>query len=1035
MNRLTYHNCVLFVLCCILSPFEAFANTSTSSLNSIPSLGQAAIIDTTICEGNCVVFDNISYCEEGTFTLSNNDILILNLLPVVQQTSATICAGETYPGQDWSTSGRYSYQASVGACDITVWVDLEVAEHKETFINEDIKYGDCYDFGPNSLCQTGSYELRYVSAEGCDSTVYIDLIVEELIVDTLPTVRVCAGESYRPVGFDTTLTKSGVYQFYGETSDGRPNLTILNFQVKSPIVTDVERVGCEGTPLVHNGQILDESRVYEFNYTSADGCDSLVRLNLTIGARTTTVLNETIADDAFLLIGNNAVNLEGSYEFVFTSAIGCDSIVQLNLSVEGTPDSVDFIDLELEEDVCSGEVTRFVCIEDLPFQLGENTFYQGGVFQLSYPAPVGCAEEFTFNLTVRNTVFSLRESICEGTSYLLNNVEYTEPGLYTDTLFGVSRNNCDSIIYLNLSVVQPKDTTVSKLICWGEPFIINNRFITESGTYTEIFRSSAGCDSVVTTNLTVEGGPNLEVQQVKLCAGESYSDDIGNKVFVSGLYNFKFLSEAGCDSIVTLNLSIPDTVRSEVDTFFCEGENYALENFAVTQAGTYREVFKNVEGCDSVVQYTLATLDCEISTVQNADTIICGGNTGEFSFMLIKGQAPFSYEWESVDGKWNGQGENLNLQEEITEEGLPSGVYEITVTDINDQKAVLAVEIFRPEIITAEWKVPDLTGANHLACQGDASAFLEINPSGGLPPYLYEWSTGATNTNRIENLAEGIYTVTITDDFNCPYVSTYQITAPPTFSFNAIGENPFCDDLSSGLINISTVEGGIEPYEFQLEGFTRFTDDINFQNLRAGDYKVVVKDINNCQKDTTITIVAPEIIALSLETDMLINLGDSYDLSVVSSSEPQTIVWEEMEGLSCNDCLDVTLSPVRTSTYHLTVISKDDCETNAQVNVRVSKDRYMFIPNSFSPNLDGINDGFTVFGGPSIANVDFLQVFSRWGELLFETNDLAVNNEFNGWDGHYNGQKMPPGVYIWRTKITFIDGESKVYTGDVLLAE
>ena len=360
-------------------------------------------------------------------------------------------------------------------------------------------------------------------------------------------------------------------------------------------------------------------------------------------------------------------------------------------------------------------------MKDLPFEIGPNTFWQGGNFDLTYTAPDGCVDNFQLTLAIEENINNIETTICEGSSYLLNNIEYTQTGIFADTLFSVTTSGCDSIIRLDLTVMPTKDTMFSKSICWGEPFLVDGQFITESGTYTQQFITTSGCDSLVTTILTVEGGPNPVIAQMQLCAGESYADDLGNKVAVSGLYNFMFVNSEGCDSMVILDLLIPDTIRSSVDTFFCQGETFTFENFAVTKGGRYRERFASALGCDSIVQYTLTALDCEISSVQDADTIICGGNTGEFSFMLIKGQAPFTYQWTSEDSLWSGEGVNLNLQEEVVEEGLPGGLYIVTVTDRNGQEAILEIEIFRPEIITAEWIVSDLIGNNHLACDGDLS--------------------------------------------------------------------------------------------------------------------------------------------------------------------------------------------------------------------------------------------------------------------------------------------------------------------------
>ncbi|MFK7982566.1 MAG: gliding motility-associated C-terminal domain-containing protein, partial [Saprospiraceae bacterium] len=864
--------------------------------------------------------------------------------------------------------------------------------------------------------------------------VYINLRVAELIIDTLSPVSVCAGESYTPVGIDTVLSESGLYQFDGINNEGKATLTLLDFRIESEIITYLTRTACAGSPFNYEGELLSETGIYDYNYTSVKGCDSLVIVDLTVGEVMTTTITRTITPEEGIIIGKNVVNLAGNYEFIFQSEMGCDSIVLLTLTLDGEPDTLIIDDEGIAAEICTGSLNRKLCLKDLPFEIGPNTFWQGGNFDLTYTAPDGCIDNFQLALIIEENINSVETTICEGSSYLLNNIAYTQTGIYTDTLFSVTANNCDSIIVLDLEVMPTKDTTFTKSICWGEPFMVNGEFITASGTYTQQFITTRGCDSSVTTILTIEGGPNPETAQMQLCAGESYADDLGNKVFVSGLYNFMFVNSVGCDSMITLDLLIPDTIRSSVDTFFCQGEAFTFENFAVTKGGRYRERFTSALGCDSIVQYTLTALDCEINSVQDADTIICGGNTGEFSFMLIKGQAPFRYQWTSEDSLWSGEGVNLNLQEEVVEEGLPGGLYIVTVTDRNGQEAILEIEIFRPEIITAEWITPDLIGNNHLACQGDTTAFLQINPSGGLPPYRYAWSNGET-TNRIENLSAGNYTLTITDDFNCPFTTSQQLSAPPPLNLAATIENPVCEDLMAGIISVSAMEGGTSPYEFRLDGINQFSDEMNFKNLSAGDYILQAIDANGCQIDTNLLIIAPEILVLDYESDVLINLGESYDLNIGSSGTAQTIIWEDTTYLSCEDCLDVVANPVQTTTYTLTVTSMDNCATTIQINVVVSNERYIFAPNVFSPNSDGLNDGFTIFGNPNVANVDVLQIYSRWGELVYETNDLVLNEELKGWDGHHRGQKMNPSVFVWLVRITFIDGETVVYSGDLTLVE
>ena len=1064
MNRITDFKYYLFLLCCLLSPWVSANNLSCFSA-SLPILYESEIIDTTICEGDCLVFENKTYCTEGSFPLGNARVLKLNLTERSQSISYTICEGESYPNQeDWTTNGRYNYQTAIGACPITVWVNLAVKPNKEKRISEVIEFGECYDFGPNTLCQSGEYELRYATSDGCDSTVYINLTVEDLIVDTLAPVQKCFGETHYVPEVDSILIQSGLYQFHGTNNAGKAILRILDLRIDRENITYLEDKSCFGTPYDFNGQIVDQTGMYQYTTLASNGCDSTVILNLSVGAVTDETITKTILSGQSYIVGKNNISFEGMYEFVFESVAGCDSIIRVDLSIEGSTtatnptDSVDsnnpidpMIDpvvptdsipdggidtngsTSSQQEICDGMIRHSLCFKDLPYRLGNNTFWEGGIFNLSYNAPDGCSDNIQLELIVERNITTLTEIICEG-SYTLNNKEYSTTGIFRDTIISV--NNCDSILILDLTAATPKDTTIEKTICWGEPFISSGIYITDSGLYTETYQTTYGCDSLVSTMLTIEGGANSDVRDSTLCAGEHYADDIGNKVFVGGRYTFRFVSVAGCDSTVTLDLLIPDTIRSEVDTFFCEGESFTLENFAVTRPGTYRERFSSSAGCDSLVQYNLTTFDCEINSIQEADTIICGGNTGEFSFMLIKGQAPFTYKWEGENKIFSGQDADLNLNTPITEDGLPAGLYSVTVTDKNGIEAILEIEILLPEEITSEWKMPELKGNTYLACPGDANAFVQILPTGGLPPYRYEWSTGQTNTSRISNLPEGAYTVTITDDFNCPHINTVSLTEPPKLALKAASEDPLCENMESGQIEVMSMQGGTAPYQYRLEGKTSFSQEARFGNLTAGDYNLNAKDANECPMDTMLTIVEPEIIELVYDSLILLELGDMQEFDIVSSGMLKTITWRTTDDeLSCTDCLDAVASPIESTEYTLTVTSEDDCETTINLTIKVSKERDVFIPNVFSPNSDGINDRFSIFGGPEVASVDHFSIYSRWGELLFESDDFEINDNQKGWDGFHKGKKMKPGVYIYLAQLTFIDGVEEQYTGDVLLAE
>jgi gliding motility-associated-like protein len=97
--------------------------------------------------------------------------------------------------------------------------------------------------------------------------------------------------------------------------------------------------------------------------------------------------------------------------------------------------------------------------------------------------------------------------------------------------------------------------------------------------------------------------------------------------------------------------------------------------------------------------------------------------------------------------------------------------------------------------------------------------------------------------------------------------------------------------------------------------------------------------------------------------------------------------------------------------------------------VSVLKVRDVYVPNVFSPNDDGVNDFFTVYGGGEVSEVT-LEIYSRWGELIFRRIG-AANDDPGGWDGTFKGEAVSPGVFVWRADVLFYDGVRLAYSGNV----
>ena len=130
------------------------------------------------------------------------------------------------------------------------------------------------------------------------------------------------------------------------------------------------------------------------------------------------------------------------------------------------------------------------------------------------------------------------------------------------------------------------------------------------------------------------------------------------------------------------------------------------------------------------------------------------------------------------------------------------------------------------------------------------------------------------------------------------------------------------------------------------------------------------------------------------------------------------------------------ISPyLQTTRYDLTVTDTLGCTISESVLIKVNKERRVYIPNVFSPNFDGHNDGFTVFGGKGVEQVRSLRVFDRWGALVFEARDFQPNIASLGWNGIHKGEKVNPGVYVYVAIIAFSDGTEITYQGDVTVVK
>ena len=146
-------------------------------------------------------------------------------------------------------------------------------------------------------------------------------------------------------------------------------------------------------------------------------------------------------------------------------------------------------------------------------------------------------------------------SICQGGSYTFNNQELTATGIYRDTLQAV--NSCDSFIVLNLTVKDTFNTELTVSICQGESYAFNNQELTTSGVYRDTLQAITSCDSFIVLNLSIKDTLQTELT-VSICEEGSYSFN-NQELTTSGVYRDTLQAVTSCDSFIVLNLTVQDT--------------------------------------------------------------------------------------------------------------------------------------------------------------------------------------------------------------------------------------------------------------------------------------------------------------------------------------------------------------------------------------------------------------------------------------------------------------------------------------------
>lgn len=820
---------------------------------------------------------------DGNLVLSGNFDIITNCFGGVTN---------VWCGFASSTGGAFNTQVVCNGAPTTYPSGDQSVEEVE------ICEGQSYFAGGGNQTTSGTYFDTFSAYNGCDSVITTILTVNPSI-NVTQNESICEGESFFAGGaFQTT---SGTYTDSYTTPAGCDSIVTTVLTVNPATMETVNESICEGQSYFAGGAFQTTSGTYTDVFMNANGCDSTIITNLTVDPNIQVTENPSICEGESYFAGGALQTTSGTYTDVFVTAAGCDSTVITNLTVNPN------VTTNLAVSICDGE----------SYFVGGANQTTGGTYTDQYMTSNGCDSTVITVLTVNpNQLTNLTETICEGESFFVGGANQTTSGFYTDNY--MTSHGCDSVVITQLIVNPNSFSTQNPVICDGDSFFAGGAFQTTSGTYTDVYTSANGCDSTVTTILTVN--PNVQTDlDVAICEGESHYAG-GNFQTTSGTYTDVYVAANGCDSTVITNLTVNLHVQTNLNVSICEGDVHYVGGGFQTIGGTYTDVYVAANGCDSTV-ITQLTVVGSIATIDDPLIITCDNPVVTLDGSGSTSGAGVTYLWTASDENCI-QGDLTSNTIEVT---CPDIYTLIVFQDIGQQQCVSTAEVVVLEY--TDVPVADVVQPTELNCSNPCIT-LDASGSDSGAPYSPTWTLNGevVSTELNPTVCEpGTYILTITNEDNgCFDQASVEITLDGSASFADAGGDALldCENSTVTLDGSNSTIGPDYTLQWEDSSNTVLSNNTTLDVSTPGTYILsVFNQTNGCNSADTVTVTVDmeSPVAVIGNTDILDCATTSIGLDGTGStpSTDYSFSWQSPLGseIGVNDIQDIN-SP---GTYFLVV--------------------------------------------------------------------------------------------------------------------
>ena len=326
-------------------------------------------------------------------------------------------------------------------------------------------------------------------------------------------------------------------------------------------------------------------------------------------------------------------------------------------------------------------------------------------------------------------------------------------------------------------------------------------------------------------------------------------------------------------------------------------------------------------------------------------------------------------------------------------------------------------------------RIIDSLIATDPTCPNGSDGSITVVPSPYVqPPLTYYWDGVASTSNSLTGVTAGTYRLRVEDNTGC-FESERQITLtnPPSATVEKESENNICNDCE-GYIHLQTSNGQGMSYNYiwndGVVGDTR-------NGLCQGTYVATISDTNGCTITDTTTITLQNTFAnvTVWADDTLLFSGESTHLHA-TNIPGVNYEWSPNIALQNPHSSTTAASPEESTTYTVLMTDSVGCTHSDTITIHcievVCGKPNIFIPNSFTPNSDGIND-LLCFRGEYVTAFH-ITIVTRWGEVVYESNDIQ-----DCWDGRYKDNWCQPGVYMYICNIECEVGQKVQFKGDITI--